>query len=148
MLSALSNPWLITVASSELFLVIVRSGEIGILAKNESQRTSEEQSQVSRGLRRSLVLESILFVPASAILALLLFPPLAAARFPSLFATSGGVAAFYAGLGIISYGFPFAALRKIVTTVALNTLREFASLHNADVSLPIAEQRKVRGAQD
>lgn len=139
MLSALTNPWVITLVSSELFLVIVRSREISILAKRQSQRTDDEQSQVSRGLLRSLVLESILFVPASAILVLLTIVPLAAAKFPSVFVSHDEVFAFHAGLGIMSYGFPFAAFRRIVTRIALNTLKEFAELQTSE---------KVRNEQD
>jgi hypothetical protein len=31
-------------------------------------------------------------------------------------------------IGVVSYGFPFTAVRRIVTIVALNTLREFANI--------------------
>jgi hypothetical protein len=149
MLSALSNPWAITLISSELFLIIVRARDIGMLVKNPSQRTDDEQSQVSRGLLRSLILETILFVPTSAVLVLLIFPSLAATKFPSLLVSRDAIVAFYATLGIMSYGFPFAAFRRIVTRVALNTLKEFAALQNPDVgAMGVMEPKKVRSAHD
>jgi hypothetical protein len=41
---------------------------------------------------------------------------------------------FYALLGLISYGFPFAALRRFITRMALRTLREFASIVPEEIS--------------
>jgi hypothetical protein len=150
MFSTLSPTWAVTIVSSELFLVIVRSRDISILAKNQSQRTDDEQSQVSRGLMRSLILELVLFVPASAILVLLIFPPLAAAKFSSAFVSRDAIVAFYTGLGIMSYGFPFAAFRRIVTRLALNTLKEFADLHTSDVAAVgiVMKPKKAKSVQD
>lgn len=63
------------------------------------------------------------FVPASAALLLLILPlvmptSLAAAHLRATFVL----------LGVVSYGFPFATVKTIVTRVALNTLKEFAAL--------------------
>ncbi|OLB32870.1 MAG: hypothetical protein AUH13_02895 [Acidobacteria bacterium 13_2_20CM_58_27] len=41
MLSALFTAWAITLASSELFMVIVRSREIGILVKKQNRPWTE-----------------------------------------------------------------------------------------------------------
>jgi hypothetical protein len=144
-----STPWVVTLVSSELFLIVIRSGDITVLAKNETQRSPDEQTKIARGLFRSLVLELFLFVPASAALLLLIFPPLVAAKVPFLMVSP---IAFYAMLGIISYGFPFAAFRQIVTRVALNTLKEFAQLQSHEdtvgVSVVAATPRKARSVQD
>lgn len=125
----LDHPWLITLAASELFLVIVRSKDITILFKKSTQRTNEERLNVERGLLRSIILELLIFAPASSALVLLLLP-LIHSRFDSLFNSPSTAIAAYALVGLVSYGFPFAAVRRIATTVALNTLKEFATLKN------------------
>jgi hypothetical protein len=38
------------------------------------------------------------------------------------------VKAVYAAIGVVSYGFPYATIRRLITRVALNTLREFLEL--------------------
>jgi hypothetical protein len=134
-----SHPSLVTLAASELFLIIVRSGDISILSKKESQRTPDERVKASGGLIRSLALEFLLFVPASAALILLVLP-LVKSRFDSMFSTSDGVIGFYALLGLVSYGFPFALIRRAVTAIALNTLKEFANLQtqHAPAIVPVS----------
>jgi hypothetical protein len=147
MLPFTAHPSLITLVASELFLIIVRSGDISILIKNRTQRNNEEQARVSGGLLRSLVLEFLLFVPASAALVLLLLP-LVKARFEGLFTSPNGVAGFYALLGLVSYGFPFALIRRAVTRIALLTLKEFADLqtqHAAIVPVSAADSGKANG---
>jgi hypothetical protein len=111
--------------SAELLFLLVRSSEIQVLAKAQSQRTQAEQGRVARGLVRSLVLESVLFVPVSAGLALLTVAPLLSNR-----VLSAGVPEYacYSFLGLASYGFPFATIRHLVTRIALKTLAEFADI--------------------
>jgi|GEM_PF-4122206 len=111
-------PYLFTLMSAELFFFLLRANDLKILVKQDRQRTLQEQARVTRGLRRSLLLECLLFVPASAVL-LLLLVPLVAPVVPS-----ARLRAFHALLGLVSYGFPFGAVRGIVTRVAVNALRE------------------------
>jgi hypothetical protein len=140
-----SHPTLITLIASELFLVIVRSGDISVLAKTDSQRTADERAKVSGGLLRSLVLEFFVFVPASAGLVLLLLP-LVKTRLEGLFSSPNGVAGFYALLGLVSYGFPFALIRRAVTRIALVTLKEFADLQAQHPAIPAsADSGKANG---
>ena len=111
--------------SAELLLVLMRSKDIQVLAKAHSQRTQPQQESISRGLIRSLVLESVLFVPVSAGLVLLTVAPFLSGKILSI-----GVPAYacYSLLGLISYGFPFAIIRHVVTRTALKTLNEFAAI--------------------
>jgi hypothetical protein len=133
-----SPPWLVTLVSSELLLLIARARTIDILVRNRTQRSAAEQRSVDRGSSRSLFLEILLFVPASAVLSLLILPPPLIAKFPWLISLPANRIAFYAGLGLTSYGFPFATIRHVVTRAALNTLQEFVSLHNRDdAELPV-----------
>lgn len=113
-------PWLFTFLSAELFLLLVRSNDLKILVKRNGQRSPHEKRKASRGLLRSLVLEATLLVPASATLLLLIAPIVIR---PELFDRP-----VYAGLGLVSYGFPFATVRTLVTRAAMNTLREFATI--------------------
>lgn len=119
-----AHPECFTFIAAELLFVIVRSADITIAAKAKKQLTKDEETSIQRGLRRSILLEALIFVPASATLVVLLAP---------LFITdfikdTPSVSATYAAMGVTSYGFPFIAIKKMVTTVALNTLREFAEL--------------------
>lgn len=109
---------LTTLASAELFLLLLRSSEIKALAKSSRQRTQDERKLVERGLARSVVLDVVLFAPASVILALIILKPLVPVNQWST--AADGL------LGIASYGFPYAAVRALVTRVALKTLHEFA----------------------
>jgi len=120
---ALLSYYLLTVLAAELTLLLVRSGDIVIMVKSAKQRTADEQHRIDRGLRRSFIIELILLVPASATLLILLSPlllpsPLSDLK-PSALATA---------IGVISYGFPLAAVRQVIIRVALNTLKEFVSL--------------------
>jgi hypothetical protein len=67
-------PQILTLVSAELVFVMARSADILIISKSKSQRTELEQHQVDRGLARSIILEALLFVPASAALILLIAP--------------------------------------------------------------------------
>lgn len=116
--------WII--GSAELVFVLVRSRDIQTLFKRPTQRSTKEQYQIGRGLGRSLVLEFLVFVPVSAVLVLLVAP----LALPEDLLSPGGsrVSATYAALGIASYGFPFVTIRRAVTRIALNTLKEFAEI--------------------
>lgn len=118
-----TTPLVFTFVSAELLFLLVRSSDIIVLVKSDRQRSNREKHRARRGLLRAVLLEATVFVPASATLLLLTAPQL----FPAALSTTGG-RANYALLGILSYGFPFATLRAMITRIALNTLREFALL--------------------
>ena len=111
----------ISLLSAELLLLLSRSADVVILAKRFDQRSARETHRVVRGLARALILESVVFVPASVTLLLLLSPLVIGPKLlPSV--------PIYAALGLVSYGFPFVTVKVVITRVALNTLREFAAL--------------------
>jgi hypothetical protein len=129
-----------TVASAELIFLLTRSADITVVLKRSRQCTDDELLRIDRGLHRSLLTEGLLFVPASAALLLLVSPLLFRATpwlTPSV--------ASYALIGLVSYGFPFGALKRVVSRIAMNTLREFATIGHADTyprsqpaALPVA----------
>lgn len=118
---------------AELTLVLVRTREFLVLAKNPQQRQKHEQKQVDGGLGRSVLLEAILFVPCSVVLVLLVIRPLVVPMFHSYRAFPASELFAYSLLGCISYGFPFATVRRIVTLIALKTLSSFAAIATAQV---------------
>ena len=121
-------PWLVLFSSAELIFLLMRKRDIEILLKTKSQRESKEQYQVERGLLRSVFLEGILFAPASAAL-MLPFAPLVFTWLESWLATlPQGSIIVYAGMGMVSYQFPFAALQKLITQRALKALNKFSGL--------------------
>jgi hypothetical protein len=119
------HPQLYTILSAELLLLLTRSTDLLVLCKQSRQRTRLEQQQVDRGLWRGLVLEALLFVPASCIL-LLLLAPLVLSK--TIIAATAVPSATYAAVGVASYGFPFMTIKRIITRVAATTLREFVAL--------------------
>lgn len=116
--------------SAELLFLIVRSSDIQMLAKRTKQRTKREQQCVERGLLRSVILEIIMFVPASAALLVFVAPVIIPESFSS---APTSQSAFYAMMGIVSYGFPFAILRRLISRMALQTLKEFSELVSKEV---------------
>ena len=122
-------------------LIMVRSSEITIALKSQNQRTTTEQTQVDRGLIKSLVLEFLLFVPCSVALVLLTVRPWVALS-KELQAMKNTDMYIDSLLGAISYGFPFALLRRIVTRIALNTLKEFAAIENQDREAEASSARR------
>ena len=118
-------PQAATFLAAELLCLVIRANDIQVLVKRKPQRIQSEQRRVERGLLRSLVLEILVFVPASAYLILLIEPLILPEHW-----TGEGVPkiAVYSTLGLVSYGFPFAAFRRVMTHLALKTLQEFASI--------------------
>jgi hypothetical protein len=120
---------LISFGCAELFMLLMRARELTVLIKKQIQRSPVEREQVERGLLRSVLLEAVLFVPASVILVLVIVRPLAQLLpLPGVFSTNPGSQALYGLLGILSYEFPFALVRRVVTRIALHTLQSFASI--------------------
>jgi hypothetical protein len=124
-------PLLISLLAAELFTTLVRTREIRAICKNEIHRTNKEKREIENGLARSVLLDFACFVPVSVILTFVIVTPfLMGISAVSIFVakSSRHSMAFYGLLGIVSYGFPFAALRRWVTLVALNTLTNFAKV--------------------
>ncbi len=115
------TPELFTLFSAWLFSLLTQSPSIRTLAKTASQRSDLEQAQVKQGLLRESLLEFFLFVPASVLMALWIGPPTILHLFPALAKTIGSSGdlknAFYAGLGIASYHFPYDGLRLILVNI-------------------------------
>ena len=112
-----------------LFAVIFKGKDLAVLAKKDSQRTPDEKKKVRTGLVRMLLIEFGILVPASTTLVLLITPAIlrmTTTRIGGALEESNEVRrAFYVAVGVISYNFPFAAVREIATRIALNTLKEF-----------------------
>jgi hypothetical protein len=135
-------------AGAWLTAILARRKDIVALAKNELQRTSDEKKRVKGGLRRGLVLEFLLFAPASTVLILLLLP-LFLKYFPMRFpgnllvqmtnqATSEPVSstelrrAGYTLVGVIGYVLPLAAIKHLVIRFVEGLLSQFIQLKDRD----------------
>jgi len=135
--------------AGELLLILARQREIVVMCKKPDQRTKLERYQVGRGLRRSLLLEVGLFVPVSVVLMLLIVRPLLLDKTVVKSLATNYPLSFCALLGTISYGFPFAALRRFVTKVALETLKKFAevTIQSAESDIKKEQQDEELGTQ-
>lgn len=118
---------LVTLVCAELFLVLARYREINVLAKKRCQRTSAEQRELGRGLGRALLLDFMVFLPASVVLVWITIRPWFTQFSIVSLATAGSAYLPDAWLGIISYVFPFATVRWVITRIALHRLNEFAT---------------------
>jgi hypothetical protein len=139
---------LYTFLAAWLFFVITNSSKIIILAKSNSHRSAAERKEVERGLRRAVFIELLVFVPASAGLVLLLAPLATNSRVLQesvFFNMAGSRRAFYALLGLISYGFPFETVRYFVTRRAVKILKAALS---ADDEPSNNNPRKRPGPRD
>lgn len=114
-----------------LFALLFKGKDIIALAKNDTQRTSDEKKRAKTGLFRSLLIEFLIFVPASTALILLILPFLSrifaqSTSLERILAESFEIrGSFYVIVGVLSYNFPFAAVRQIATRIALNTIKDF-----------------------
>jgi len=125
---------ILTLIGAELLFLLTRSQDLIVLCKSRKQRTPAEKARFDAGLGRSLVLEFLVFVPASALLVLLLSPLVL-----DHLAVSANRSGVYALLGVMSYGFPFSGLKQIATAMALRTLREFATIAAEPVKAELAK---------
>lgn len=109
---------LATLGGAWLFFLVMNGGILKLLVKNTSQRLPEEQKRIELGLLRETVIEFFLLVPASAAL-LVMIKPFLIRTIPALGALSTGSAperiALHAIIGIVSYSFPFGALRERIS---------------------------------
>src|SRR5262245_57798132 len=114
-----------------LFALLFKGKDIVALAKKDPQRTPEERKKVKAGLLRSLLIEFCILVQASTTLILLVLPLILQATAKSAWIDEALVKSvdmrrgFYVSMGMISYNFPFAAVRQVATRIALNTIKEF-----------------------
>ena len=114
---------------AELIMFLTRSREITVMVKTDQQRTLFEKEEVSQGLCRSVWLECLLFVPASVLLVLFVLRPfILLMPFVAALNKNETVFALYGVFGVLSYQFPFGLIRRIVTRMALDTLRSFANI--------------------
>jgi len=127
---------IVTVVSAWLFFVLMNAMDFKTLIKREEQRTQTERQAVQEGLPRLVLLEMLLFVPASAAL-LLLVMPVFTHNVSALDVLAKGSArervALYALMGIISYGFPFAAVRDRLSSAVQAALAGSAKHRTAAV---------------
>lgn len=122
-------PIFITLLSAELFLVLVRHNDLKSILKKGSQRTTAEKHLIKNGLTRSFILEILIFVPSSSILLLITIFPL----FNNYISSKLPFYSIYALFGILSYGFPFASIKNIITKIALKSLAEFHEIYSKDI---------------
>jgi hypothetical protein len=110
---------LATLAGAWLFFLVMNASTIKLLAKKVAQRLPEEQDRIDCGLVRETAVEIVLLVPASAGL-LIMIKPLLIKAIPSFAALAMGPPperiALHTIIGIVSYSFPFAALRDRISS--------------------------------
>ena len=113
---------LVLLLCAEAYLIIARLNEITILLKRRDQRRLSEQQTVEHGLFRSIAVEALLAVPASAVLAAFILLPLAMqigwVQRISPYAVHGL-------LGLICYQFPYSVLRTLLTRSGLKELTKY-----------------------
>jgi hypothetical protein len=132
-------PFIAAFTCAWLAFLLTRSPEIRMLVKTETHRRDDENSEVQNGLRRTLLYDAFVNVPAGVLLLLILFPFVS----DRLLKINSTLYAWYGLLGLISYGFPFITVRQTVTKIALTTL--LTTLGETLRQLTkVSEQKKVQ----
>ncbi|HVS83922.1 MAG TPA: hypothetical protein VHE60_19470 [Pyrinomonadaceae bacterium] len=119
--------WVYAFIGAWLYFLVNRSRDIQIALKAQRHLKPDESRRINRGLKRSITLECLVFVPVSTTLLLFLTPLVTPTKIQSWLSTQydspQARIALYVLLGLISYGFPFAAVRGVVTKVALRIIK-------------------------
>lgn len=121
-------PLLVMIFCGELYFIVLKQAQILKVCKVESQRTKKENKQIEQGLRRSLLLEAIIFAPVSIILFRYAILPL---LFPTLIQLNPHTNLWYGLMGIAGYNFPFVLSRKIITIKTFTAIQSFAAFINS-----------------
>lgn len=106
-------------------MILSRRRDITIIVKSESQLTVPEQHEWAYGFARALLLEIVILVPFSAALVLWVVAPFVQ---PSWIGRESHDHVFYGLLGLVSYGFPFTAIKKFLMRVVRNELERSPNL--------------------
>lgn len=115
-----NNPYLLALISGFLFAIIANTNEIKIIIKNNKQRTKEERDRINCGLIRTTIFELLIIMPTSVTLfwiAIFSFSK------PRLLDINADISIWAALSGIASYGFPFAITKKLISHLAIQTIR-------------------------
>jgi len=118
--------WLYTLCIAEAMFLFARGKDLQIVIRAKRHLSDADGARITRGLRRDLALEFFVMVPASAAVTLALSPfvfmePHMAALLKA------EAAATYSLLGLVSYGFPYVAVRSFIQRIALAALQEVAA---------------------
>lgn len=126
-LMLMSAAWMLI--SAECAFVVLNYSQLQIVFKSVAQRTDAERERMARGLLRGLVVEAVLFVPASATLLFLLVPILPWVAVSWADTTPRNISRL-AALGMVSYPLPLVAIRRMVVRMALKSLRAFIAIES------------------
>jgi hypothetical protein len=120
---------IVSLGCAELFMLLAHGPEVKILFKKDSQLSSKERKEIEGGLARSVLVDGIVFVPASIVLMLIIIRPMLLTFLPWARFTASLPSNSMSGLlGIIGYQFPFITVKKVVMRMALITLRNCATI--------------------
>src|SRR5256885_1656056 len=108
----------VTLIAAELIALLTRTADVTIALKKAAERTEAEQERIRRGLRKELILDFGLYVPASVALLLLTVRPMLSVDLMSRPYAD-------ALLGTIAYAFPFTAFKKAALYAVLRSLTGF-----------------------
>jgi hypothetical protein len=122
--------WVYTFITAECVFVLARTEDFGIVIKKRRQLTAEEKARVDRGLMRSLVWDSLVNVPVSAVVALLLVQ-LVLPKTGDWSLAEPPISSKYSALGLVSYGFPFLSVKELVLAWVL---RKFGAFFETNTS--------------
>ncbi len=124
LIKLIKSPIIIAFVCSVLFFLLIRSQDVIIIFKTKTQRTERENFLIEHGLRRYLFIELFILLPASITLFRLIIFPLIRDK---LLQINSNISAWYALMGVVAYGFPFATIRLILIRIALATLKKFST---------------------
>ena len=125
---------LLTLLCAELFLLLCRVDQLKIAIKSDAQLSGEERKRISRGLRRDLLFDFLIFVPVNFILASIIFRT-AFLRYctrwmpgegPTILVSLKQKDVACSGLfGLVFCGFPWATIKRKLIGTFLSVLHDW-----------------------
>jgi hypothetical protein len=131
----LEFPHAIAFLSAELFLLLTRRATLIALLKKKAQRNEQEKLDI-----KVLLLEAILFVPASIFLFYILLFPLMRDKLLEWFRH---ILICHAAAGIMAFVFPYSALSRFMKDIVYDFFRQFGM-----TVVKLSQEDKVESKQE
>lgn len=139
----MSTAWLSSTVTALLcaegLLILSNADSIKVFIKKPNQRTEGETKRMQRGLVREFWIAVLLFVPVSVALGMNVVRPI---LLKTSLVSDGSVDAL---VGLVSYGFPYAAVKTITLMAITQFLKQAAAVADKNV---LEEARHKRGKTD
>jgi hypothetical protein len=136
----MQDHYLFSLLAAEAWLILAKSKSLTILFKFPHQRTAGVKKLIECGLLMEVMTAAIIFVPVSVFLAVNILRPFISRAIPVEASLLDSI------VGLVSYGFPYAAIKKWAIHATVKFLREAADVVDFTVLLDNPEKERADAA--